>query len=993
MNKIRLYQILSVLLLPYREETFLKKDPIAKVRYSFAELRYHKINRTHVQDYIKKYETAEKELSLFLRERRELYIHTLDDFRLLLEMFFPEEETTSPQCIFTAQKEEDKKWKKLKPDEEEEVLKKYLEPFYLKNLYKIAKSLLTFRDGKIAIRTWINENDSDELFHYPNVFDKVEIWNLLSRMMSVDVLIAAFFVEANLKEIHYLYNQTGGISLADKTLEKILKKGLAETHMHFTAGTDFMHIWQNEMDITEWEKRTLENEKCQTYIQDGTFVLAIYRILWAEYLEYAEGGGILPFNMFLSRNYPDEEEILLEILDCIRKGNLTCYSPEWGKKLTSLILRWRYQYSYNREGSDFLLLTIYRQYYKYHTCSEMILLFKSLVYFDDCKGTCDNLHLLFQYIRGKNHFYKQLLQANQIEGLANFRYSYSKMLTEVFKKNDKESQYDDIFKCISNNMYLKKLEIRIAPHILEVIPTQPMLENGKEKYEIDFQEEDIQRKLLKQIKNVLVAYRKNRLEAAGIYTWDVKDEALLQKMDTCCKNGELSVPTIGIVFHYIKNDYVDNRLGNTCWVQKWEEITKDSRHILVWREILVKSVIALEKLRTQIPLLGEYVVGIDAASEEHKTEPWVFAPIYSAIRNRWITKPVLQNHAGEISRINNIGFTYHVGEEYRHLLSGLRHIDEVVNHFHYKAGDRLGHATALGVNIEYWMQKNETVVIPAGEHMENLLWLWGNMVHRNWGIEINAEALEGKILNLAKNIYGETNGITVHMLYEAYEVKFTVGYWKKLQKMRQYLLTEEKTGQFRKNGEEHFCKYYDVKSRYGVMWTVEKIFCTYFCPWYYYKFHHPILVHVGQEELGMLKKIQNYVRQEVEGIGVYVETNPTSNLAIGEVKRLHEHPILNLNSKGLSADKENEHEVLVTVNSDNPMIFNTSSENELAYIYHALCYQGYKKESILEWIDKVRRMGLDSSFVKNEKKPSVQMQEIKELIDNINIILKEDNPK
>ena len=216
----------------------------------------------------------------------------------------------------------------------------------------------------------------------------------------------------------------------------------------FTAGTDFMHIWQNEMDIVEWEKRILEEEKCQTYIQEGTFVLAIYRILWAEYLEYVEGGGVLPFNLFLSRNYHDEEEILLEVLDCTRKGNLTCYSSEWGKKLTSLILRWRYQYSYNREGSDFLLLTIYRRYYKYHTCSEMILLFKSLVYFDGCKRTCDNLHLFFQYIRGKNHFYMQLLQANQIEGLANFRYSYSKMLTEVFKKNDKESQYDDIFKCI-----------------------------------------------------------------------------------------------------------------------------------------------------------------------------------------------------------------------------------------------------------------------------------------------------------------------------------------------------------------------------------------------------------------------------------------------------------------------------------------------------------------------------------------------------------------
>lgn len=462
-------------------------------------------------------------------------------------------------------------------------------------------------------------------------------------------------------------------------------------------------------------------------------------------------------------------------------------------------------------------------------------------------------------------------------------------------------------------------------------------------------------------------------------------------MDVPYQNGELTVPTIGIVFHYLKNDYVDNRIGNTCWVKKWKDISKDSKHVLVWREILIKNAVALEKLRSSVPLLGEYVVGIDAASEENKTEPWVFAPMYSAIRNRKITKPILEDIRGDISRINNIGFTYHVGEEYRHLLSGLRHIDEVINHFHYKAGDRLGHATALGIDVKYWMDKNETVVIPVMEHMENLLWFWGNMVHRNWGIEINSEALEGKILEYAKIIYGDIDGITVHMLYEAYGAKFTTTYWKRLDKMRKYIGSEEETAESREKRLEHFCKFYNVKSPYGVIWTVDKIFCTYFCPLYYQKFNYPVLVHVGKEEYGMLKKIQDYVRQEVERIGIYVETNPTSNLAIGEVRGLYEHPILNLNSKGLVEDKENEHEVLVTVNSDNPMVFNTNSENELAYIYHALCYQGYKKESILEWIDKVRKMGLDSSFVKNEKKPSVQMKEIKELIDNINEILKEEN--
>ena len=85
---------------------------------------------------------------------------------------------------------------------------------------------------------------------------------------------------------------------------------------------------------------------------------------------------------------------------------------------------------------------------------------------------------------------------------------------------------------------------------------------------------------------------------------------------------------------------------------------------------------------------------------------------------------------------------------------------------------------------------------------------------------------------------------------------------------------------------------------------------------------------------------------------------------------------------------KNTHEVLVTVNSDDPIIFNTSSENELSYVYYALTYKGYKKESILEWIDKIRQRGMESSFVKQDKDPSQQIRELDELIRCIEEILK-----
>lgn len=227
------------------------------------------------------------------------------------------------------------------------------------------------------------------------------------------------------------------------------------------------------------------------------------------------------------------------------------------------------------------------------------------------------------------------------------------------------------------------------------------------------------------------------------------------------------------------------------------------------------------------------------------------------------------------------------------------------------------------------------------------------------------------------------------MLYEAYMSKFRLNYEAQFERLRvsPYILDHEDSENCREGGWHHFCRFYNVSQPYGIMWTADKIFCTNFCPLFYSRLMQPIFVHVELDEWKILSKVQDYVLQKVEKNGIYVEVNPTSNLAVGDTKTLFSPHILNLNSKGLASEKSANHEVLVTVNSDDPVIFNTNSENELSYVYHALTYQGYKKESVLEWIDKVRGMGMDSSFVKNEKKPSQQIMEITELINYIDDIL------
>ena len=79
---------------------------------------------------------------------------------------------------------------------------------------------------------------------------------------------------------------------------------------------------------------------------------------------------------------------------------------------------------------------------------------------------------------------------------------------------------------------------------------------------------------------------------------------------------------------------------------------------------------------------------------------------------------------------------------------------------------------------------------------------------------------------------------------------------------------------------------------------------------------------------------------------------------------------------------------MVTVNTDDPIVFNTSIENELSYIYYLLVHKKYKKERVLKWIDKIRQNSLESSFIKKIKLPSQQLKEIRYILKDIDEFLK-----
>lgn len=968
MDRIRLKQILNVLLLPYREASFslFENDIIIQIRYTFAKLQdreqlfnIQKIEREE------NYNKAEKNLKNYLKDHTELNFTKIDDFKMLLNLFFSEQEITQIYMKF------------IKMGKDDPLA---IDIFYLKNLFSIAKSLLTFRDGRIAIRTWNNSVDEKEedIFNYPNVFDKVETWNMISRMMTPDIFIAAFFQAAGLEQEFYLYNQSGNISLADKTLEKILKKGISETHFHFNAGIQYIYFWQQSTNVMLWENAfhsIQDYQKCKNKFC-CSFESVLFRMIWAEFLEMDTRKSLIEFVYY---RYAEAASGIVGLLNDYYNGKIKKFIDNGNQLYRTIVKKWEELYSISEDG-DFLMGSVYKQYKTYRTYSEMIFLFKSLKYFKNHPNNISDIHLFLQYLRAKNSYFSLIIQSNQIEGLDNFQLFYNHMGQHLWSLWKYKERFRILFKSICSINHLKKLEIRIAPDL--------KLYADKEYYSYQVVQYEIKRDILKCIFNILEAYKDNMEQTVTKGHYHLDKKTMLNEMDHIVMEGKESIPSIGIIFHFLKADFVDNRIGDMCWVkEKHKESVHFSKHLIIWRRSMVEYAKMIEKLRSKIPLLDKYIVGIDAASAENDTQPWIFAPVYAAIRNKYITMPVYKGENNEIKRINNIGFTYHVGEEFRHVLSGLRHIDEVINHFHYKSGDRLGHAIALGVNIASWVEKNEVIVIPVIEQMENLLWIWGNMVYYNWDLDVSMEVIEGKILDLAKSVYGEILGLTVFMLYEAYIEKFRLNYEEIFYKMHYYINEQTETN-VQDNNINHFCKIYNPNNPYGLLWTKEKIFCTFFCPYFYQKYQKPLFVHVEKNEYNMLKTIQEYVLKEIEQRGIYIEVNPTSNTVIGTENGLYKSHILNLNSRGLTSEDNIKHEVLVTINSDDPLIFNTNCENELAYIYHALIYKGYKKESVLNWIDEVRQMGVDSSFIKEYCKPSVQYEEIEKILQEIEKVLK-----
>lgn len=945
-RKQRVAMIVKLLLLPFTREPFQQKDLLLEKAVAYQKLLIS--DNLSMEENLAAWERVRKRLIASIED--EIKPDKLSEMSELLEMFYPER-TLAQIAVQT----------------EARNRRGGLESYYFDVILRLAVEFVALRDGRVSLKLWEdNLKRSSNFFPQSSGLYKVELWSEIARTVTPDLFIAGYFVRTGIRDPGQLKNLPDHVFLSDSLMARINAQGIAETHLHFSAGMSYLSVWEAVTDpaalrITSARSLFQQHQKEELREHRCLILAGWLRLMMAKYLQITHQAQLqrekcadMPefffFDLRKEQDYlehsilryvlgnREEAGNMQELLRILERKNERCLS----------ILYSDYQVSHAHKALDVLMRGLYASYAYLGTSPELLLLFFALHHIQSYPEHNGFQKVFLCYLRIKNQYFSNKLQATGMGGLTFFRRYFASAASAIYHRGGEDLQKSRLaFRASIRNQFhcdsLKKLEMKISPPFL---PSSAFSDSQESVFPV-----------ARQLSELFLAYR------------EVLEEFFPQGKD------HQDAPTPGFVYHLIRHN-IQRSPVSMCWAvstpngpdDRISHVRRQCNHFLS----------TLQFLRQSVPLLSEYVVGLDVASEEIETEPWIYAPVYHHARSRETTVPIQIDSGREIQ---NIGFTYHVGEDYHHILSGLRHIDEILTHFGYKPGDRIGHGLALQIDIQEWMSNNEVVSLPIVEHLENLVWLWSLCSQNTTELSTHLPVLEREILSLAEELYGNLRGITPYMLWRAYTRKFLPLESSFCEEMKKRYFSEQPSQNW--NGylsQRTFCsqvKGCEANKENDFIWDADKLLLTHYCPVYMQRYQEPYFTANGREKLALFSTVQKIMRNKVEQMGIFVEVNPTSNMIIGDIRGLSEYPITELNAPDFSSQKNF---ILVSINSDDPLVFSTNVENELALMYHTLTYRGYSREKVLFWIDKVRQYGMNSSFIRQVKPADQQKQELEKMI-------------
>jgi len=791
-------------------------------------------------------------------------------------------------------------------------------------------------------------------------FQELLRWRMLTYKLGEDLFTTSYLAfnnfNANIKRDSFFWPVV--LMQDNPSIAHILRKGVCDLHFHLRGSSlNYELNWLSLMNDmsgrqAEFEKLkkclshktiTTDNEKWETAHLTTIKAYAIRYYLFMRITNKKKAEAFFPVLLVILQC---EDEMAIQTVGAIMEVNglIDSYKFTEGSKL---------EIGDKSFYPDYAILDSFGTVERWNLAEKILsgercLLYNMFYLIFSGNASAEDKWLFYAYLLQKGQIRRELIQLNEKAGFSNF--SDYERRKEIFIEG--RWGYQELIPKLAVDMafskeYLKYLECRITPK-----DTSSQLIHS-----IELLERQINRRL------------------PGERTSEENREKQ--------KKGRKHY----YILHFIKQRDAesDNRLNSLI---EYPCVMVDYRHYGFRRKIKKQGEAILETVRER-PRMAELIVGVDAANSELYCRPEVFGPVYRYMKCFCNYSPDFHELGYDHYKgLRSLNFTYHVGEDFWDITDGLRAIDEAVLFLNLKAGDRIGHALALGIDVDlYYKYRNHRVVMSKQNMLDNAAWLHHKA--RELGIQLSVNvALE--LENIFENFYDEIylgkkerEGENIFVEDELLDPgrNLTTYYYSWLLRGDDPAYYLNPISQLT---EYQYHTWWEITALNTLTADMAHVRKDKIAVWLYHYYHYDSGVRRRGEErceiclsseiIGLIKKVQHAMRIEIAARYISVEANITSNHLIGSFKHYAQHPITQLYRLGLPSIGEEElcPQVSVSVNTDDRGIFDTSIEDEYALLALALEKERdlegkkrYAPKEVYEWLNNIRRQGFEQQFRKH----------------------------
>jgi hypothetical protein len=337
---------------------------------------------------------------------------------------------------------------------------------------------------------------------------------------------------------------------------------------------------------------------------------------------------------------------------------------------------------------------------------------------------------------------------------------------------------------------------------------------------------------------------------------------------------------------------------------------------------------AFANLLLAFPRMLERVRAVDLCTDELGVPLWVMLPLVRHVHKAGrLAAAALASSRYPVSPLRT---TVHAGEAFVHLLGGIRRIAESVEYLNLADGDRIGHGMAVGVNVEEWTMHHPQLAVPRGERLLDLIWAYRvAMRSENSGLKSWLAWISNEAVRIASVLFGESHPDRItellHWVDDLYEPK-SLG----------------------RAGFPH-----------GPAPKGKSIIQRWLCSKTIFRNSEQTETVDTRREASLIEALQTETRKMLARKGVAIEINPSSNLLIGHLGDLSNHPLWRMCPPGEAKANDS---IRVCIGSDDPVTFATCLPEDYQLLADAMITGGLAMHDADDWLEKARATGMAMRF-------------------------------